>query len=63
MLAKTSPKLFKSGSFGLVTTALLPSKNSDEMNSNARRVAIVMMIKYCYSRSIKNVATLNNIRF
>lgn len=63
MLAKTSPKLFKSGSFGLVTTALLPSKNSDEMNSNARRVAIVMMIKYCYSRSIKNAATLNNIRF
>lgn len=62
MLAKTSPKLFKSCSFGLVTTALLPSKNSDEMNSNARRVAIVMMIKYCYSSSIKNVATLNNIR-
>nr|DAY74670.1 MAG TPA: hypothetical protein [Caudoviricetes sp.] len=47
MLAKTSPKLFKSGSFGLVTAALLPSKNSDKMNSNARRVAIVMMIKYC----------------
>ena len=63
MLAKTSPKLFKSGSFGLVNMALLPSKNSDEMNSNARRVAIVMMIKYCYSCSIKNVATLNNIRF
>ena len=62
MLAKTSPKLFKSGSFGLVNMALLPSKNSDEMNSNARRVAIVMMIKYCYSRSIKNIDTLNNIR-